>query len=77
MWDPADAARRAAAASAATRSITAPAGRLRVHLANHPRDGYAVVHTVDAESPLAGELFPGDTICAVDGEPRSDKCRTW
>ena len=51
MWDPADAARRAAAASAATRSITAPAGRLRVHLANHPRDGYAVVHTVDAESP--------------------------
>ena len=52
-------------------TVTAPPGRLGVHFGASPTAGISAraaarVHAVNATSPLAGRLFAGDVIVAVD-----------
>ena len=52
------------------RDVYAPAGKLGI-IVDTSNDG-PIVHSVNADSPLVGQVFIGDYIVAVDDEDTSD-----
>eukprot|EP00985_Skeletonema_marinoi_P008290 scaffold3716_cov129-Skeletonema_marinoi.AAC.1 len=52
------------------REVFAPAGKLGL-IVDTSDDG-PIVHSINGDSPLVGQVFAGDYIVAVDGEDTSD-----
>eukprot|EP00985_Skeletonema_marinoi_P015975 scaffold8438_cov91-Skeletonema_marinoi.AAC.1 len=52
------------------REVFAPAGKLGI-IVDTSNDG-PIVHSINGDSPLVGQVFAGDYIVAVDGEDTSD-----
>ena len=56
--------------AAYSRDVFAPAGKLGI-IVDSSKDG-PIIHSINDDSPLVGEVFPGDYIIAIDGEDTSN-----
>ena len=52
------------------REVFAPAGKLGI-IVDSSKDG-PIIHSINGDSPLVGQVFPGDYITAIDGEDTSN-----